>query len=54
LTREPARYDLVTSVEALEHIDEDAVAAAEMLTAAAKYVFALVPFADKAANATKT
>lgn len=51
LSPEPGRYDMVSSVEVLEHIENDALAAAEMRAAANKYVFALVPFADKATNA---
>jgi hypothetical protein len=50
LVPEPGRYDLVWSVEVLEHIKDDALAAAEMRAAANKYVFLLVPFGDKAAN----
>ena len=44
------RYDMVTSVEVLEHIEHDDVAATRMLKAAKKYVFALVPFATRAMN----
>lgn len=44
------RYDLVASVEVLEHIENDALAAAEMRATANRYVFALVPFADAAAK----
>lgn len=50
LAPERDRYDLIASVEVLEHIQNDALAAAEMRAAANKYVFALVPFADRAAN----
>lgn len=48
---EREKHDLVASVEVLEHIENDALAAARMREAAAKYVFALVPFADEVANA---
>lgn len=51
LSPEPGRYDMVSSVEVLEHIENDSLAAAEMRAAANKYVFALIPFADKATNA---
>lgn len=50
LTPQPERYDLVASVEVLEHIENDTLASAEMRAAAAKYVFALVPFADDVTN----
>ena len=45
------RFDLVTSIEVLEHIENDSLAAAQMRAAANRYVFVLVPFGDKAANA---
>lgn len=51
LKPEPGRYDLVLSVEVLEHIENVTLAAAEMRAAANRYVFALVPFADKVTNA---
>ncbi|MCC7275267.1 MAG: methyltransferase domain-containing protein [Alphaproteobacteria bacterium] len=44
------RFDLVYSVEVLEHIEDDALAAGRMLEHADKYVFCLVPFADAASN----
>ncbi len=47
----PDRFDFVTSVEVLELIEDDQHAAAMMRQAARKYVFALVPFADKKTNA---
>lgn len=50
LRPEPGRYDLVASIEVLEHIENDRWAAAEMRAAAKAYVFALVPFADKKTN----
>ena len=50
LVPEQGRYDLVASVEVLEHIENDAAAVAAMCEAASKYVFALVPFSDKATN----
>jgi SAM-dependent methyltransferase len=40
------KYDLVMSVEVLEHLEDDARAAAAMRSAANRYVFVLVPFAD--------
>jgi cyclopropane fatty-acyl-phospholipid synthase-like methyltransferase len=42
----PERYDLVASVEVLEHIEDDARAAANMTDAARLYTFCLVPYAD--------
>ncbi len=45
------RFDMVCSTEMLEHIEQDKRAAANMRAAATKYVYCLVPFADKAANA---
>lgn len=49
---EPAQdqYDLVTSIEVLDQIENDRLAAAEMRASANNYVFALVPFIDKGAN----
>ena len=44
-------WDLVTSIETLEHLEDDATAARNMLALSDRYVFALVPFAHKAANA---
>ena len=43
--------DMVCSTEVLEHIEQFDKAAANMLAAARKYVFALVPFADRQYNA---
>jgi hypothetical protein len=40
-----SRWDLVVSVELLEHLEDDATAAAHMLQLAHGHVFALVPFA---------
>lgn len=40
------RFDLVASVEVLEHLEDDARAAAHMTAAARRYTFCLVPFAD--------
>lgn len=51
LVPERGRHDLVASVEVLEHIEDDTLAAAEMRAAANRYVFALIPFADKTTNA---
>ena len=45
------RFDLVASTEMLEHIKDDRTAAANMRQAASKFVYCLVPFADKATNA---
>ena len=45
------QHDLVYSVEVLEHIREDELAAANMRRLARKHVFALVPFAEDAVNA---
>lgn len=42
------RFDLVASVEVIEHIEDDEAAIAHMRAAARKYVFCLVPFADDA------
>lgn len=39
------RYDLVASIEVLEHIQDDVLAIENMCLSAKKYVFALVPFA---------
>lgn len=44
------QFDLVASVEVLEHIDDDDSAAVAMRTLASRYVFALVPFADEVSN----
>ena len=44
-------WDLVTSVETLEHLEDDVTAAANMLSMANRFVFALIPFSDDAANA---
>ena len=45
------RFDLVASTEMLEHIKDDRAAVANMRQAASKFVYCLVPFADKATNA---
>lgn len=47
------RYDMVSSIEVLEHIENDSLAAAEMRASSNKYVFALVPFADKEAQSNE-
>jgi SAM-dependent methyltransferase len=49
---EPAmeRFDMVYSVEVLEHIEDDATAAANMCKLSNKYVFCLVPFAQEELN----
>jgi SAM-dependent methyltransferase len=48
-----AAADLVCSVEVLEHIEDDATAARNMIKAARKAVFCLVPYADERAKADK-
>lgn len=45
------RFDLVASTEMLEHIQDARNAADNMRAAATKYVYCLVPYADKATNA---
>jgi hypothetical protein len=45
------RFDLVTSVELLEQLEDDRSAAANMVRASRGYVFCLVPFADREADA---
>jgi glycosyltransferase involved in cell wall biosynthesis len=45
LTTPKNRYDLVASIEVLEHIQNDILAIDHMCLASQKYVFALVPFA---------
>lgn len=45
------QWDLVVSVELLEHLQDDGTAATHMLQLARSYVFALVPFAHAAAIA---
>jgi hypothetical protein len=42
----PERFDLVASVEVLEHIEDHERAAAHMMEASRLYTFCLVPFAD--------
>ncbi|MGP0565576.1 MULTISPECIES: methyltransferase domain-containing protein [unclassified Nitrospina] len=42
--------DLVTSIEMLEHIEEDRYAAERMKSLSKKFVFCLVPFADNYTN----
>ena len=44
------KYDLVYSVEVLEHIKDDSTAALNMSRLAHKYVFCMVPFAEEAHN----
>ncbi|MBK7950071.1 MAG: methyltransferase domain-containing protein [Deltaproteobacteria bacterium] len=43
----PESYDLVASVEVLEHIEDEARAADHMRRAARRYTFCLVPYADE-------
>jgi hypothetical protein len=45
------RFDMVCSTEMLEHIENDVLASKNMRNAAGKYVYCLVPYADKATNA---
>lgn len=51
LSRPRDKYDMVYSVEVLEHIKEAEKAAANMRGAARKFVFCLVPFANQEENA---
>ena len=50
LTPSPESYDLVASIEVLEHIESHKIAAINMRAASRKYVFALVPFATPETN----
>lgn len=50
LTPSPESYDLVASIEVLEHIEAHKIAAINMRAASRKYVFALVPFATDETN----
>lgn len=50
LTPSPESYDLVASIEVLEHIEDHKIAAINMRAASRKYVFALVPFATPETN----
>jgi len=50
LSASPESYDLVASIEVLEHIEADKIAAINMRAALRKYVFALVPFATHETN----
>ncbi len=43
-----ARFDLIASVEVIEHIEDDERAIANMCAAARRFVFCLAPFADDA------
>jgi|SaaInlStandDraft_4_1057021.scaffolds.fasta_scaffold40157_3 hypothetical protein len=53
LEPESKGFDIVYSVEVLEHIKEDKKAALNMNNLAKKYVFCLVPFAEKSLNDNK-
>jgi SAM-dependent methyltransferase len=53
LTPSSESYDLVASIEVLEHIEADKKAAINMRAASRKYVFALVPFASHETNLNK-
>ena len=44
------KFDVVYSVEVLEHIKDDALAASNMKQIARRYIFCLVPFAQDALN----
>ena len=44
------QYDIVYSIEVLEHIKDFRLAAANMVRASRKYVFCLVPFAEETIN----
>lgn len=44
------RFDLVASTEMLEHIENDELAAKNMRLASNRFVYCLVPYADKATN----
>lgn len=44
-------FDLVASTEMLEHIEDAETAARNMVASTKKFLYCLVPFADKAANA---
>lgn len=44
------KYDLVASIEVLEHIQNDVQASTEIRAASRRYVFTLVPFAHKEAQ----
>ena len=46
------KFDLVASVEVLEHIKQDDLAAANMVALASEHVFCLVPFATAEENAS--
>ncbi len=50
----PARFDLVASIEVLEHIEDHERAAHHMREAANLYTFCLVPFADARTGADPT
>ena len=45
------KFDLICSTEMLEHIEDDKTAAENMRNSAKKYIYCLVPFADKETNA---
>lgn len=44
-------WDLITSVETLEHLEDDDLAVENMLKIANRYVYMLVPFSDDRTNA---
>lgn len=47
-------YDMVYSVEVLEHIQNDVLAAENMRRLASRYVFCLVPFSEDQRNASRS
>ena len=51
LEKTDRRFDMIASTEMLEHIEQADLAARNMLSAASKFVYCLVPFADRATNA---
>lgn len=51
LTPTTRRFDLVASTEMLEHIADDKSAAKNMTLASNRFVYCLVPYADRATNA---
>lgn len=50
LSAQEKKYDIVYSVEVLEHIKKDKEAALNMCDCAKKYIFCLVPFAEEEVN----
>lgn len=48
------RYDMVCAMDVLAGIDDDKLAASNLISVAEKYVYAVVPFADAAAQSDET